>query len=233
MFLVLPERRIFAKHDCQNLPIPGAFQFFRSVWNERLLETMRLNAAKLLIALVIPLVLFSHHIYREDGPINLSLETLGCAAIFLSAVGRIWAAAYIAGKKNREVVVAGPYSLSRHPLYLFTALGFIGTGLALESLTLTAIFLGIFLITHWPAMRREEQHLSASFGEQYQAYAKSTPRWWPQWSKFHSPAEGVINYSVFTRAVLDAALIGLIYPGVQILEWAHIHHLVPVLFRLY
>ncbi|MGB9687552.1 isoprenylcysteine carboxylmethyltransferase family protein [Thermogutta sp.] len=194
---------------------------------------MRLKAAKVFIALVIPLVVFSHHVYSEGGALNLGMETLGCAALFLAAVGRIWAAAYIAGKKNREVVASGPYSVSRHPLYFFTALGFIGTGLALESLTLTAIFLGIFVITHWPAMRREERHLSDSFGEKYQAYARATPRWLPRWWKFHSPAEGTIDYSVFSRAVLDAALIGLIYPGAQILEWAHVHHFVPVLFRLY
>lgn len=194
---------------------------------------MRLNTAKFLTALVVTIAVFSHHIYQEGGLVNLALETLGGAALFVSALGRVWAAAYIAGKKNRELVTSGPYSISRHPLYFFTALGFLGAGLALESLILTALFLVVFLITHCPAIHTEEQHLMQEFGEAYRQYAACTPRLWPGWRSFHTVAEGTISYAIFTRALLDASLIGLIYPATHLLEWAHIRHLLPVIFRLY
>lgn len=194
---------------------------------------MRLNLAKLLTALVVTIAVFSHHIYQEGGLVDLALETVGGAALFLSALGRVWAAAYIAGKKNRELVTSGPYSISRHPLYFFTALGFLGAGLALESLILTALFLLVFLVTHWPAICAEEHQLAREFGKTYEDYAASTPRLWPAWRSFRTAKEGTISYAVFTRALLDAALIGLIYPATHILEWAHIWHLLPVMFRLY
>ena len=55
------------------------------------------------------------------------------AAIALAGEGlRIWAAGHL--EKGREVTASGPYRLSRHPLYLGSAL--IGAGFAVASASL-------------------------------------------------------------------------------------------------
>lgn len=194
---------------------------------------MRLRAAKLLTILIVTVSVFSHDIYFEGGLIDLSFETAASIVLFVSALGRVWTASYIAGKKNRELITTGPYSLLRHPLYFFTLLGYVGAGLAFRCLTLTALFLVVFLVTHWPAIRNEEQQLARRFGKTYQAYAASTRCLWPDWKNFRTDSEGIINYGVYSRALLDAALIGLIYPGTQVLHWAQLHHLLPVALWLY
>lgn len=194
---------------------------------------MRLNLAKLAVVCVVPLILFSHHAYPESGVINVTFETFGCMLLFIAAVGRIWASAFIAGRKNAELVTHGPYSILRHPLYFFTAIGFLGAGFALESLTLTGILAIVFLATHAPAIVSEERYLVVRFGAAYLEHHKNTSRLWPRWGHYSVRPEVAVNARLFTRAVLDAALIGLIYPGTHLLEWAHLHHIIPVFFRLY
>lgn len=194
---------------------------------------MRLLAIKTLIVLLIPAILFTHHVYAEDGVIEESLETLGYALLFIAALGRIWAAAYISGKKGRELVVDGPYSLVRHPLYMFSALAFIGAGLALSSLTMTAFLLMVFLASHYPAMIHEERFLARKFGQAASTYFGVTGRLWPNFHFQAGPGVQTIDMRAFTRAVLDAALIGLVFPAMEALEWLQVHNVIPVFFHLY
>jgi hypothetical protein len=51
-------------------------------------------ASKLLILPVIALVLFTHHLYVEEGLIDISLEASGYLLLLISAMGRIWASAH-------------------------------------------------------------------------------------------------------------------------------------------
>ncbi len=194
---------------------------------------VRLLTTKAIIILLIPAILFSHHVYTEDGMIEETLETLGYALLFIAALGRVWAAAYISGKKGRDLVVDGPYSLVRHPLYMFSALGFIGTGLALGSLTVAAFLLVVFFASHYPAMIYEERFLAQKFGQAAITYFGGTARLWPSFHFQSGPDVQTINIRVFTRAVLDAALIGLIFPATGALEWLHLHKVIPVLFHIY
>lgn len=193
---------------------------------------MRLTLAKVNVFLLLPIIIFSKDVYREHGVLDLMFENIGYSLLFIAAVGRIWTAAWISGNKGKRLVVDGPYTLVRHPLYLFSAIGFVGAGLALESLMLTAAFLGVFLLSHYPTMIREEQFLVQNFGAEAQTYLQQRRRLWPG-LRFHMAEEGQINLRLYTRAALDALLIGLIFPGAHVLEWLHLNGLVPVIFRIY
>ncbi|MFL5288504.1 MAG: methyltransferase family protein [Rhodopila sp.] len=75
------------------------------------------------------------------------------------------------------LVTTGPFALSRNPIYLGNTLLIAGAGIAFNALwlVLTAI-LGAWLVSLL-AIRREEAHLAARFGEAWTAYAQRTPRW--------------------------------------------------------
>ena len=91
------------------------------------------------------------------------------AAIALAGEGlRIWAAGHL--EKGREVTASGPYRLSRHPLYLGSAL--IGAGFAVASASLPAAALVVvyLALTYGAAIRSEEAHLTAKFGAAYPEY---------------------------------------------------------------
>lgn len=119
----------------------------------------RVVVPKLLFLPILCMALVSHHIWREEGLVNLTLEVSAFTLVAIAAVGRIWVSAFMSGKKNQELVVDGPYSIVRNPLYLFSFLGFFGAGLAFEQLTFAVLFAVLFLATHLPAIFGEEQFL--------------------------------------------------------------------------
>ncbi len=91
------------------------------------------------------------------------------AAIAVAGEGlRIWAAGHL--EKGREVTASGPYRLSRHPLYLGSAL--IGAGFAVASASLPAAALVVvyLALTYGAAIRSEEAHLTEKFGAAYPEY---------------------------------------------------------------
>jgi protein-S-isoprenylcysteine O-methyltransferase Ste14 len=90
-------------------------------------------------------------------------------AIALAGEGlRIWAAGHL--EKGREVTASGPYRLSRHPLYLGSALIALGFSVASASVPATILVLTYLTLTYAAAIRSEEAHLTDKFGEAYPEY---------------------------------------------------------------
>jgi protein-S-isoprenylcysteine O-methyltransferase Ste14 len=75
------------------------------------------------------------------------------------------------------LVTTGSFALSRNPIYLGNTLLIGGAGLAFNALWLVpGAIIAAWLVSRL-AIRREEAHLAASFGEAWTAYAQRTPRW--------------------------------------------------------
>ena len=72
---------------------------------------------------------------------------------------------------------AGVFAISRNPIYLGNTLLLIGLALALGRpwLLVTAV-ISVLLVDRL-AIRREEQHLTARFGDAFTTYKKRVPRW--------------------------------------------------------
>lgn len=131
-------------------------------------------------------------------------EIAGLILLSLAALGRIWCCIYIAGKKHEELVTQGPYSIVRNPLYLFSFLGAVGFGLAVEN-PILASFLAIGFGTYYAfVVRREESRLRGFFGTTYQEYAERTPRWIPRFSSFAEPEDITVHPRKIRDGILDA-----------------------------
>jgi protein-S-isoprenylcysteine O-methyltransferase Ste14 len=81
---------------------------------------------------------------------------------------RVWASGHL--EKGREVTMSGPYAFTRHPLYLGSSLIGIGLAIASASIVAAVLILAYLGITLTAAIRTEEAHLTAKFGEAYPAY---------------------------------------------------------------
>jgi protein-S-isoprenylcysteine O-methyltransferase Ste14 len=91
------------------------------------------------------------------------------AAIAVAGEGlRIWAAGHL--EKGREVTASGPYRLSRHPLYLGSAIIGVGFAVASASAAAAALVLVYLVLTYGAAIRSEEAHLTEKFGAAYPEY---------------------------------------------------------------
>ncbi len=136
----------------------------------------RIVLSKVLAFPLTALAICSHHTHKEPSHVAGVMECVGFVLLVVAAMGRIWSFMFICGRKNSDVIMDGPYSIVRHPLYLFSFLGFVGAGLAFKSWTLAGGFGALFLITHWPALLREEARLTSIFGDAYREYARRVPR---------------------------------------------------------
>lgn len=189
---------------------------------------LRLPLTKLLVLSLLPLLLFSHHRYGEDTVLDTLLGAAGLAMLVLAATGRIWASLYLAGRKDRELVVEGPYSIVRNPLYFFSLVGFLGAGLAFESFTVAALLATIFTVAHWPTIRQEEARLASLFGERYRRYCREVPAFIPRLRKTAAPEAISVKTDLFCLALREAALIPMVFVIADLLEWAKLSGILPV-----
>lgn len=193
----------------------------------------RLVIAKVLAVGVVGTAFFSQHAYAEESVANLALEISGFTLLGIAALGRIWSAAYISGKKSKVLVTDGPYSIMRNPLYFFSFLGFIGAGLAFESLFVASAFAAIFFLTHWPTILKEERKLGEIFGETFDAYKTQVPRFIPAPWRLTNADSVAVSPRVFSKAIMESSMIIAVFLCAHTIEWAHAHQLLPVAFRVY
>ena len=103
-------------------------------------------------------------------PTPRALATGGAIALVGEAI-RIWAAGHL--EKGREVTQSGPYRLTRHPLYLGSAIIALGAAVATAHAGAMLLIGAYMAATILGAIRHEETSMRASFGDQYDAYAQS------------------------------------------------------------
>jgi protein-S-isoprenylcysteine O-methyltransferase Ste14 len=131
-------------------------------------------------------VLFSAPTVAEHSPLGLVLNATGWLAFLLYAGLRVWATLYVGGHKDRELQTDGPYSLCRNPLYLGSFAFAVSLACFLQSIVFSAVLLPAMLLYLQLVVRAEEHFLELRFQEDYRNYCRRTPRFWPQWSGFHS-----------------------------------------------
>ncbi len=119
-------------------------------------------------------------------PGGVHREGLVLAADILATLGlaySVWGLAYLRRSfsiipEARRLVTGGPYSLSRHPVYLGEIVTMIGVNLA------TAGWAGALAVLYFIGcellrMRWEESVLSKAFPDDYPPYAQRVPRYFP------------------------------------------------------
>jgi protein-S-isoprenylcysteine O-methyltransferase Ste14 len=115
---------------------------------------------------------------RRDGLV-LVADLLATAGLVYS----VWGLAYLRRSfsivpEARRLVTGGPYKLSRHPVYLGEIVTAIGINLATAG-WLNAVVVGYFVCCELLRMRWEEGVLARAFPDDYPAYARRVPRYFP------------------------------------------------------
>ncbi len=191
----------------------------------------RIFIPKLMFAPILGFAIVSGHIYVEDGFWDTTWEVVSFLILLIAAFGRVWTSAFISGRKDNELVTDGPYSTTRNPLYFFSLLGYIGAGLAFEKLLVAVGFAIIFLLSHWPTILAEEKKLRGRYGDRYDEYARTVPRFFPRIGQLTMRESVTFSPRTFTRAVLDCALIMSVFVLAHFIEYAQSAHWVPVYFH--
>lgn len=80
-------------------------------------------------------------------------------------------------KPARQLVTSGPFRYSRNPIYVGNVLIILGLGAITGSIWFLPAALVFVMAVTQLAIIREERHLAALFGEEWEVYAARVRRW--------------------------------------------------------
>ena len=177
------------------------------------------------------MIIFDGTSWSNGSVVPKAMVWTGAVSIGLAIGGRVWTRAFLGHRKAWQVVADGPYSIVRHPLYMFSIIGTVGIGAQTESLVMMlAVVLPVSLILYWMT-RIEEADLTLRFDETYRAYQARTPRLWPNPSLWVPSEVTSIDYKMVAWTFCESALMALVIPLFMLLRLAQAAHLIAVLYR--
>jgi len=192
----------------------------------------RVVVSRIFAVVVLLVLLFTGHSFSQFSVVDIALEVSGLFLLSVCSLGRLWALMYISGKKGRELVTDGPYSMVRHPLYVFSLIGAVGIGLASENLLVLALIV-IFYLSYYPfTILAEERKLTNKFGEVYLEYAKRTPRFLPKFSLHKEPETYQVKAAGFVHNFVDGMWFIWIFMLMHAIEMLQNSGFLPVLLRV-
>lgn len=181
-------------------------------------QRIRIAALRVLFVICLPLLVFAQSAWTEPKWMFEILEVTGILLIISAVLGRFWAILYIGGRKNQTIMQDGPYSICRHPLYLFSTIGVTGFGLMLGTLVLTALLgVAVFSILTVTA-KREEAFLRAEFGPEYDDYAARVPLILPKLSLFRTEPTVQVTIRTLWVNFFDSLVFLALIPLADLME---------------
>lgn len=192
----------------------------------------RIMVSRIFAVLVLFLALFTTSSFREDSLTDTVLEMSGLFLLTICSIGRLWALLYISGYKKLELITEGPYSMVRHPLYVFSLIGAIGIGLASENI-LVMVALVIFYLSYYPlTILVEEKKLVNKFDHAYLDYIKRTPRFIPKLSLYKGSAQYQINADAYVKKMILGMWFIWIFIILRIIEMLQQSGHIPVFLKV-
>ncbi|WFP63797.1 isoprenylcysteine carboxylmethyltransferase family protein [Mesorhizobium sp. WSM4904] len=193
----------------------------------------RLIVVQVSAVVAIVLLLFSKPFLSEGSSGHELVETAGFGFVLVCFLGRLWSILYVGGKKNDELIVSGPFSMTRNPLYFFSIIGAVGIGLMFGS-ALAAAILGLasFLVFRFTA-NREAEFLFGKFGAVYTAYAGRTPRFWPNPMLYRDQDQLIFSTSALKSTFRDGLYFLALFPLIETVEYFRAAGVLPTLLTVY
>ena len=119
------------------------------------------------------------------APGNLLPRLLGAVFVLGSGALALWG--FLTFRRARTTVrpdrpasallTAGPFHFTRNPLYLSLSLLHAGVALLVNALWPALMLLPVLLVIRFHVIAREERHLAARFGAEYETYLRTVRRW--------------------------------------------------------
>lgn len=199
------------------------------------LATLQIIRKAVLTALVaggIFIVVFADSTWPDGSIEHEGIELAGFFLIAFCIVGRTWCSLYIGGLKNKSLIDAGPYSITRNPLYVFSVIGAVGVGAQLGSVVI-AILAGIVTwAVFYILIFSEERHLRDRFGASFRNYMVRVPRFLPNFRLWRDMESLTIKPGIVRATFIDACVFLLSIPICESFDHLHDIGVVPVLFNV-
>ena len=195
------------------------------------MRKLRIHALRLGLLPVVFVALFVRPSWTLESDISFYVELFGYVFLLAGLAIRMWSIFYIGGRKTKTLVMDGPYSLCRNPLYVGTILVTIGVGLCFENVVMFLVLLVVIVLVHVFTVRAEEKHLENIYGEEFREYTRRVNRYWPNFRNYHTPEVIPVSVRAIRRIAVDTLFVLMIPELEDVLELAHLHGL-PILWYI-
>lgn len=169
----------------------------------------------------------------NNSAIDLIIRGFGIVLISIGVLGRMWSTLYIGGRKSDEVVVHGPYSMMRNPLYYFSSIAAAGVGAQTGTITLAIVSGLLCVVAFLIVIKREEAFLAGTFGKSYEDYRAKVPRFFPKPSLFSDPLTLTFAPDRLYNTFFDGLVFYAAVPLLAAVSYAQLAGWLPVFLRLY
>lgn len=194
-------------------------------------QRLRRAAIALIVVVLTAVMAFGRSTLPEY--LHERLEMVGIMLIVVAIMGRLWSILYIGGRKSATVVETGPYSITRNPLYLFSALAAAGVGAQLGSLAAALGFALLCAMVFHVVILREESFLRTRLGQPYADYCARVPRFLPDLRLYRDQSEVTFRPRVLVSTLRDGLFFFLAMPLFETVERAQDAGTLPVLFHMW
>lgn len=133
---------------------------------------------------------------------------VGALPALLGIAYRAWASGHL--RKNERLATSGPYAYTRNPLYFGSFLLGLGFAVASGVPVIVVVFIGFYLGVYWPVMQTEAEHMQRLFPDQYPAYSREVPLFWPSLRRWREASQASFDPELYLRYREYRALIGLV-----------------------
>lgn len=186
------------------------------------IQRNRIRHTRWLVVLFLPLLAFVAPSVGRPPWVSEALENAGIICLLICLIGRGWTSIYISGRKNRELVDTGPFSVVRNPLYVFSFIGVVGMGLVSELVTLLVVSVLVFCAYYAIVVRNEEAYMAQLHGDAYARYFRTVPRWFPKFFLWRDAAIQNVQPRTVLIHLRDSALFFLSFFFFETLEYMRV-----------
>jgi protein-S-isoprenylcysteine O-methyltransferase Ste14 len=165
--------------------------------------------------------------------IDTLVMIVGATLVWLGVLGRLWCSLYIGGRKSADLVRHGPYSMTRNPLYVFSAVAAGGAGALSGSILIGIAFALATALAFQVVILREEKVLAELFGASFDDYRSRVPRYIPDPRLFEDAVTVEVRLRPLYRTFLDGLVFFAAWPVFMILRELQSSAVLPVLVHLW
>ena len=145
-------------------------------------KRVKVDSALLSFIIIITGLLFVFRdLYPQNPYLDDALDFIGIFVLLMGIMLRMSARGYkkAHSKQGEQLVMGGPYTLVRNPMYLGSFLMGAGFIFMVWPWWRLPIFAWLFYIRFEKQIKKEEKHLSKTAGEKYDRYCKRIHRFFP------------------------------------------------------
>lgn len=199
-----------------------------------MIEKLRIRITQIFAVLLFLIILFTRSAWETKSPLLTEvLFFFGAVLVGIASMGRLWCSLYIAGYKTDRLIIDGPYSISRNPLYLFSFIGSLGLGMATESLLIPLLVVIAFTIYYPKVIKCEEAQMARLHGQEFESYLRRVPAFFPKLSILKEPDSYIAKPIVFRNHIFSALWFIWLMAILELIEGFHELNILPIIFNIY